>query len=943
VLVHSTFASAINTLTPDRHAQRAGRSPDRMATNFLTKIFGSRNDRLLKTYRKTVVRINGLEAQFEKLSDDELKAQTDAFKQRLADGETLDAILPEAFAVVREASKRVMKMRHFDVQLKGGLALHHGKVAEMRTGEGKTLTSTLPVYLNALTGKGVHVVTVNDYLASRDAQWMGRLYNFLGLSVGINLPQAPREEKQAAYAADITYGTNNEYGFDYLRDNMVYEAADRVQRPLNFAIVDEVDSILIDEARTPLIISGQAEDQTPIYMAIKELVPHLKRQEGEADPRTGEGVITPGDFTVDEKAHTIHMTEQGHENAERLLSQAGLLPEGASLYDPSNIALMHHLVTSLKANHLYHKDQHYVNQGGEIVIVDEFTGRLMSGRRWSDGLHQAVEAKEGVTIQPENQTLASITFQNYFRLYSKLSGMTGTADTEAYEFQEIYGLETVVIPPNRVSKRTDQLDRVYKTTKEKYVAAIEDIRECHERGQPVLVGTSSIENSEIIAELLVKEKLPHEVLNAKQHAREADIIVQAGRPAAITIATNMAGRGTDIVLGGNLEKMLASIETDESLDTAAKAQRVEAMRQQWQEDHDKVKALGGLRIIATERHESRRIDNQLRGRSGRQGDPGSSRFYLSLDDSLMRIFAGDKVRAIMDRLKMPEGEAIEAGIVTRSIESAQRKVEARNFDIRKQLLEYDDVSNDQRKVIYQQRNDILDAGSLRAQIDSLREGCITDLVHQYVPEGSVEEQWDLPALERVLREEWSVDVPVASWVSDAEAIDVEEIVERVNAAAKAVFDAKVAQVGEENFTQFEKVVLLQTIDGQWRDHLSALDYLRQGIHLRGYAQKQPKQEYKREAFVLFGQLLDSVKNDVTRILLNVRVQSPEQVSEATQQLEDRAEQMSNVTYTGPSESGEPESTTESGIDTTEVPRAGRNDPCPCGSGKKYKHCHGKLA
>jgi preprotein translocase subunit SecA len=943
VLVHSTFASAINTLSPDRHAQRAGRSPDRMATNFLTKIFGSRNDRLLKTYRKTVVRINGLEAQFEKLSDDELRAQTGAFKQRLANGETLDAILPEAFAVVREASKRVMKMRHFDVQLKGGLALHHGKVAEMRTGEGKTLTSTLPVYLNALTGKGVHVVTVNDYLASRDAQWMGRLYNFLGLSVGINLPQAPREEKQAAYAADITYGTNNEYGFDYLRDNMVYEAADRVQRPLNFAIVDEVDSILIDEARTPLIISGQAEDQTPIYMAIKELVPHLKRQEGEADPRTGEGVITPGDFTVDEKAHTIHMTEQGHENAERLLSQAGLLPEGASLYDPSNIALMHHLVTSLKANHLYHKDQHYVNQGGEIVIVDEFTGRLMSGRRWSDGLHQAVEAKEGVTIQPENQTLASITFQNYFRLYSKLSGMTGTADTEAYEFQEIYGLETVVIPPNRVSKRTDQLDRVYKTTKEKYVAAIEDIRECHERGQPVLVGTSSIENSEIISELLVKEKLPHEVLNAKQHAREADIIVQAGRPGAITIATNMAGRGTDIVLGGNLEKMLASIEADESLDAAAKAQRVEAMRQQWQQDHDKVKALGGLRIIATERHESRRIDNQLRGRSGRQGDPGSSRFYLSLDDSLMRIFAGDKVRAIMDRLKMPEGEAIEAGIVTRSIESAQRKVEARNFDIRKQLLEYDDVSNDQRKVIYQQRNDILDAGSLRAQIDSLREGCITDLVHQYVPEGSVEEQWDLPTLERVLREEWSTDVPVASWVSDAEAIDVEEIVERVNAAAKAVFDAKVAQVGEENFTQFEKVVLLQTIDGQWRDHLSALDYLRQGIHLRGYAQKQPKQEYKREAFVLFGQLLDSVKNDVTRILLNVRVQSPEQVSEATQQLEDRAEQMSNVTYTGPSESGEPESTTEAGVGTTEVPRAGRNDPCPCGSGKKYKHCHGKLA
>jgi preprotein translocase subunit SecA len=914
-----------------------------MATTFLTKIFGSRNDRLLKTYRKTVERINALEAKFEKLSDDELRGQTDDFKRRIAAGESLDAVLPEAFAVVREGSKRVMKMRHFDVQMVGGLALHHGKVAEMRTGEGKTLTATLPVYLNALTGQGVHVVTVNDYLASRDAQWMGRLYNFLGLTVGINLPQAPREEKQAAYRADITYGTNNEYGFDYLRDNMVYEAGDRVQRGLNFAIVDEVDSILIDEARTPLIISGQAEDQTPVYLAIKALIPNLVRQEGEADLRTGEGVIKAGDFTVDEKAHTIHMTEQGHEKAEALLAQAGLLPEGASLYDPANIALMHHLVTSLKAHHLYHRDQHYVNQGGEIVIVDEFTGRLMSGRRWSDGLHQAVEAKEGVAIQPENQTLASITFQNYFRLYKKLSGMTGTADTEAYEFQEIYGLETVVIPPNRPSKRSDQLDRVYKTTKEKYVAAIADIRECHERGQPVLVGTSSIENSEIIAELLKAEKLPHEVLNAKQHAREADIIVQAGRPGAITIATNMAGRGTDIVLGGNLEKMLAAIENDASIEDATRARRAEELRQQWQQDHEKVKALGGLRIIATERHESRRIDNQLRGRSGRQGDPGSSRFYLSLDDSLMRIFAGDKVRAIMDRLKMPEGEAIEAGIVTRSIESAQRKVEARNFDIRKQLLEYDDVSNDQRKVIYQQRNDILDAQSLRAQIDALRDGCFTDLVHQFVPEGSVEEQWDLPALEKLLRDEWSVDVPVTSWVSDAEAIDAEEIAERVNAAAKTVFDAKVAQVGEDNFTNFERVVLLQTIDGQWREHLSALDYLRQGIHLRGYAQKQPKQEYKREAFVLFGQLLDSVKNDVTRILMNVRVQSPEQVSEAAQQLEDRAEQIANVTYTAPTETGDVEvMRAGAAAAVAEVPRVGRNDPCPCGSGKKYKHCHGKL-
>ena len=918
-----------------------------MATTFLTKIFGSRNDRLLKTYRKTVERINGLEPKFEKLNDDELRAQTDAFKQRLGQGETLEAILPEAFAVVREASKRVMKMRHFDVQLVGGLALHHGKVAEMRTGEGKTLTATLPVYLNALTGKGVHVVTVNDYLASRDAQWMGRLYSFLGLTVGINLPQAPREEKQASYRCDITYGTNNEYGFDYLRDNMVYETGDRVQRGLNYAIVDEVDSILIDEARTPLIISGQAEDQTQVYLAIKQLVPHLIRQEGEADPRTGEGVIKPGDFTVDEKGHSIHMTEQGHENAERLLSQAGLLPEGASLYDPANIALLHHLVTSLKAHHLYHRDQHYVNQGGEIVIVDEFTGRLMSGRRWSDGLHQAVEAKEGVAIQPENQTLASITFQNYFRLYGKLAGMTGTADTEAYEFQEIYGLETVVIPPNRPSKRTDQLDRVYKTTKEKYVAAIEDIRECHERGQPVLVGTSSIENSEIIANLLEAEKLPHEVLNAKQHAREADIIIQAGRPGAITIATNMAGRGTDIVLGGNLEKMVDAVQNDPALDDATKVSRIEGLRQHWQADHEKVKALGGLRIIATERHESRRIDNQLRGRSGRQGDPGSSRFYLSLDDSLMRIFAGDRVRAIMDRLKMPEGEAIEAGIVTRSIESAQRKVEARNFDIRKQLLEYDDVSNDQRKVIYQQRNDILDASSLRAQIDSLRDGCFTDLVHAHVPEGSVEEQWDLPALERVLKEEWAVDAPVTSWVSDAEAIDAEEIVERVLAAAKAAFDEKVQLVGEENFTQFERVVLLQNIDSQWREHLSALDYLRQGIHLRGYAQKQPKQEYKREAFVLFGQLLDSVKNDVTRILMNVRVQSAEQMAEAAEKLEERAEQIGNVTYTAPTETGEVESISQAPAASAArpegtVPRVGRNDPCPCGSGKKFKLCHGKL-
>ncbi len=917
-----------------------------MPIQFLTKLFGSRNDRLLKTYRKTVVRINALEAQFEKLSDEQLQAKTAEFKQRLTNGETLDALLPEAFATVREASKRVMKMRHFDVQLMGGIALHSGKIAEMRTGEGKTLTATLPVYLNALTGKGVHVVTVNDYLASRDAQWMGKLYSWLGLSVGINLPQMGREEKQSAYAADITYGTNNEYGFDYLRDNMVYEARDRVQRGLNYAIVDEVDSILIDEARTPLIISGQAEDHTALYVAVNKLVPQLERQEGEEDPRTGEGVIKAGDFTVDEKAHTIHMTERGHEKAEALLSQAGLLAEGASLYDPSNIALMHHLVTALKAQHLFHRDQHYVVQNGEIVIVDEFTGRLMQGRRWSDGLHQAVEAKEGVRIQPENQTLASITFQNYFRLYGKLAGMTGTADTEAYEFQEIYSLETVVIPPNRPSQRKDELDRVYKTTPEKYKAAIQDIRECHERGQPVLVGTSSIENSEIIAELLKQEKLPHEVLNAKQHAREADIIVQAGRPGAITIATNMAGRGTDIVLGGNLEKMVAAIESDPALDEVAKARQIESAQAQWQADHEKVKALGGLRIIATERHESRRIDNQLRGRAGRQGDPGSSRFYLSLDDSLMRIFAGDRVRAIMDRLNMPEGEAIEAGIVTRSIESAQRKVEARNFDIRKQLLEYDDVSNDQRKVIYQQRNDIIDAADMSAQIAALREGCMTDVVRQFVPVDSVEEQWDLPGLEKVLAEEWSLPMALVKDVEGASEMSDQDIVDKVVTAAHAAYEIKVQQVGRENFNGFERVVLLQTLDSHWRDHLSALDYLRQGIHLRGYAQKQPKQEYKREAFQLFGMLLDQVRTEVTRVLMNVKVQSPEQVSSAAQQLEAQAEQLSNVTYTAPTETGEAETTADRGLlggpSAADVPRVGRNDPCPCGSGKKYKHCHGKL-
>ncbi|MCE2775153.1 MAG: preprotein translocase subunit SecA [Burkholderiaceae bacterium] len=914
-----------------------------MAFNFLTKIFGSRNDRLLKQYRKTVERINALESSLESLSDDELRGKTDLFRQQLAQGATLDELLPEAFAVVREGSKRVMRMRHFDVQLMGGMALHQGKIAEMRTGEGKTLTATLPVYLNALSGNGVHVVTVNDYLAQRDAQWMGRLYNFLGLSVGINLPQMSREDKQAAYRSDITYGTNNEYGFDYLRDNMVYEPADRVQRALSYAIVDEVDSILIDEARTPLIISGQAEDHTAMYKAINLVVPNLTRQIGEADPRTGEGVITPGDFTVDEKSNQVFLTEQGHETAERLLSSQGLLPEGASLYDPSHISLMHHLYAALRAHNIYHRDQHYVVQNGEIIIVDEFTGRLMSGRRWSDGLHQAVEAKEGVQIQAENQTMASITFQNYFRLYGKLSGMTGTADTEAYEFQEIYGLETVIIPPNRPSSRDDQLDRVYKTTQEKYNAAIEDIRECHERGQPVLVGTTSIENSELIAQLLTQAKLPHQVLNAKQHAREADIVAQAGAPKSITIATNMAGRGTDIVLGGNVEKAVAAVEVDESLDAAARETRIAALREQWKKDHEFVVSQGGLRIIATERHESRRIDNQLRGRSGRQGDPGSSRFFLSLDDPLMRIFAGERVKAIMDRLKMPEGEAIEAGMVTRSIESAQRKVEARNFDIRKQLLEYDDVSNDQRKVIYQQRNDILDASDLSAQIASLREGCFTDLVRQFVPPESMEEQWDLQGLENLLTKEWQIEVPLMQTVQSATDITDEDILEMVVQAAHQAFQVKLDQVGAEQFTPFMRMVLLQNIDSHWREHLAALDYLRQGIHLRGYAQKQPKQEYKREAFELFAQLLDMVRNEVTRLLMTVQIQSQAQIDAATQDIEARAEAISNVTYTAPTETGESVTTVDQRTVASAVPHVGRNEPCPCGSGKKYKHCHGALS
>ncbi len=914
-----------------------------MFPKILTQIFGSRNERLLKTYRRIVDQVNALEAQFEALSDTELRAKTEEFRQRVAGGTSLDDLLPEAFATVREGGKRALKMRHFDVQLIGGITLHQGKIAEMRTGEGKTLMATLPVYLNAVAGKGVHVVTVNDYLARRDAEWMGRLYTFLGLTVGVNVPGMSREEKQAAFAADVTYGTNNEFGFDYLRDNMVQDVRDRVARGLNYAIVDEVDSILIDEARTPLIISGQAEDHTEMYVRINAIVPRMKKQIGEEDIRTGEGVIDAGDFTVDEKTHQVFLTESGHEKAEQLLSEAGLLPEGASLYDPSNIALMHHVYAALRANHLYNRDQHYVVQDGEVVIVDEFTGRLMTGRRWSDGLHQAVEAKEGVQIQSENQTLASVTFQNYFRMYGKLGGMTGTADTEAYEFQEIYNLETVVIPPNRPTIRKDDNDLIYKTTKEKYDAVTADIRDCHQRGQPVLVGTTSIENSELIAELLTKAKLPHQVLNAKQHAREAEIVAQAGRPGVITIATNMAGRGTDIVLGGNVEKQIQFLEEDASLAPEERARREQQLKDEWQSLHDQVKAAGGLRIVATERHESRRIDNQLRGRSGRQGDPGASRFYLSLDDQLMRIFAGDRVRAIMDRLKMPEGEAIEAGIVNRSIESAQRKVEARNFDMRKQLLEYDDVANDQRKVIYQQRNEILEASDLDEQITNLRKSTMRDVARTFVPAGTLEEQWDLDALESVLRQEWQLDVALKAAVEQSDSVTDDDLIAQVVAAADAQFAAKVELVGREQFTPFMRMVLLQSIDSHWREHLAALDYLRQGIHLRGYAQKNPKQEYKREAFDLFSQLLDVVKMEVTRVLMNVRIQSADQATQAAEAMEAQAEQIANVTYTHPNEDGSVSRETDPETAVAEVRKVGRNDPCPCGSGRKYKACHGKLA
>jgi preprotein translocase subunit SecA len=906
-----------------------------MIPNILTKIFGSRNERLLRQYGHVVRRVNALEPAVSALSDDELRAKTAALRERVGNGEELDSVLPETFAIVREAAKRSLQMRHFDVQLIGGMVLHYGKIAEMKTGEGKTLVATLPAVLNALTGNGVHIVTVNDYLAQRDADWMGRIYRFLGLTVGVNLSQMPHPEKQAAYAADITYGTNNEFGFDYLRDNMVFSATERVQRGLSYAIVDEVDSILIDEARTPLIISGQADDNIELYYRLNEIAPRLTRQAEEQGP---------GDYWVDEKAHQVLLSEQGHERAENILADAGLLPVGSSLYDAHNISLMHHLYAALRAHALFHRDQHYVVQNGEVIIVDEFTGRLMAGRRWSDGLHQAVEAKEAVPIQRENQTLATITFQNYFRMYSKLAGMTGTADTEAFEFQQIYHLETVVIPTHLKMIRKDENDLVFRTFQEKVDAIIGDVKECYERGQPVLVGTTSIENSELLSGYLEKQKLPHQVLNAKQHAREAEIVAQAGRPKMITIATNMAGRGTDIVLGGAVEPQVLKLREDPELLQTEKDLQIAKLRSDWQIKHNEVIAAGGLHIVGTERHESRRIDNQLRGRSGRQGDPGSSRFYLSLEDPLLRIFGGERLSSIMQRLKMPEGEPIEHPIVNRSIAKAQTRVESRNFDIRKQLLEYDDVANDQRRVIYQQRDELLETEDISETIRNMIAGQLEDTVRIYVPRESVEEQWDIPALETALTAEYQVSAPIAQWIKSESELSDEQIIERVREVALEAYEGKVAQVGGDLFHQFERTLMLQTLDKHWREHLAALDYLRQGIHLRGYAQKNPKQEYKREAFELFSDMLDRIKHEVVQYVLTIEVRTQQDVAAV-----EEAPAMSNVQYQhadydeaiaavaeAPRVAAAPPPFTRAGQ------KVGRNDPCPCGSGKKYKYCHGRI-
>ncbi len=921
-------------------------SSENMFDELLTKIFGSRNERLIKQYRRQVAAINKLEPAMEALSDAELQAKTQEFRDRIAKGATTDELLTEAFAVVREASKRVLGMRHFDVQLIGGMVLNDGKIAEMRTGEGKTLTATLAVYLNALAGKGVHVVTVNDYLASRDADWMGRLYHWLGLSVGKILSQQDTAVKKEAYAADITYGTNNEFGFDYLRDNMEYDVSARRQRGLYFAIVDEVDSILIDEARTPLIISGPADDNTDLYLRINEIPPLLTRQQEEK----GEG-----DYWVDEKAHQVYISESGHVKLEKILAERGLVGPGESLYSPKNIILMHHLMASLKAHTLFKRDQQYVVQDGEIVIVDEFTGRLMPGRRWSEGIHQAVEAKEGVRIQHENQTMASITFQNYFRMYEKLSGMTGTADTEAYEFQDIYGLETVVIPTHRKMIRIDEQDKVYRTVAEKYQAIVEDVKACHAKGQPVLLGTTSIENSELLSQLLTKEGIEHNVLNAKQHEREAQIVLDAGRPGMVTIATNMAGRGTDIVLGGGINKAVGAIEADETLSAEEKAQRIAEVKSQWQKLHDEVVAAGGLRIIGSERHESRRIDNQLRGRAGRQGDPGSSCFYLSMEDQLLRIFGGDRMRAIADRLKLEPGVAIESKMLTRMIESAQRKVEGRNYDIRKQLLEFDDVQNDQRHEIYGLRNEILEATDCSELIKNLREGYFTDLFRSFVPADTVEEQWDLDALNDKLKSGFGIEIDFKKMLDADTATTDEDLLKALIDRANEIYEAKETLVGHDAFAAFGRSVLLQVIDQLWRQHIAALDALRQGIYLRGYAQKQPKQEYKREAFTMFEQLLDSIRETTTTVLMRVEIKQPEEAQAAAEDNLARGEARADAAHladAGASQGLNAPNDQGSSLDQLNADEnarlqaafrhCGRNDPCPCGSGKKFKDCHGRL-
>ncbi len=888
-----------------------------MLKTLVKNLFGSRNDRLLKDYGKKAQQINALEDATKKLSDAALKAKTTEFKKRLNEGQKLDDLLIEAFAVVRETSRRVLEMRHFDVQLIGGMALHDGKISEMRTGEGKTLVATLPIYLNALLGKGVHVITVNDYLAKRDAEWMGRIYRFLGLEVGINLSNISSEEKKKAYEADITYGTNNEFGFDYLRDNMIFSKEERVQRKLHYGLVDEVDSILIDEARTPLIISGQAEDNVDLYTKINLVVAKLSKQKTEEEG---------GDYWIDEKAHQVVLSESGHENVEKLLIKAGLLSEESSLYDATNISLVHHINASLKARNLFNKDQHYVVKDNSIIIVDEFSGRMMPGRRWSEGIHQAVEAKEGVEIQKENQTLASITFQNYFRMYEKLSGMTGTADTEAFEFNQIYGLETIIIPPHRTTQRKDMMDKVYRTSQERYAAVIEDIKACQKINQPVLVGTTSIENSELISALLTKVKLKHQVLNAKHHEKEAHIIAQAGRPGMITIATNMAGRGTDIVLGGSIEADIHEIKLNDKLTESKKEKEIKDIRDVWKEQNSLVVKAGGLHIIGTERHESRRVDNQLRGRAGRQGDPGSSRFYLSLEDSLLRIFASDRVSAIMEKLKMPEGEAIEHSWVTKAIENAQRKVEGRNFDIRKQLLEYDDVANDQRKVIYEQRNELLDSDQTAETVSAMRADVLRNLSQSHIPQGSMEDMWDIPSLEKVLFSDYGLSLSIQGWIEKEPQINIEDIYDRVISLANKQYQEKESLVGADVIRHFEKTVMLQSIDHHWREHLSSLDHLRQGIHLRSYAQKNPKQEYKKEAFELFGYLLDTVKSEVTRITMVVKIKNEDEVNEIDKKNKDEVKKSSSKK-----------------ADTEDVlPKVGRNDPCPCGSDKKYKHCHGAL-